>query len=298
MSIMPRPYNSTDFKLVSDFLVAHFQPGNQDGNWLQPAWEYMHSHPNLDESSLDKIGIWEDAGEIVGVSHYEDRLGDAFFQVHPGCTHLKPSMLAYAETHLWGETERGERYLRAYVNDFDLEFEALVSSRGYEIAEQYTRPITEFVIPEQIPEIVLPAGFRIKSLAEDNNLRKIHRVLWRGFNHEGEPPEEGLEDRRKMQSGPNFRKDLTVVVESPGGDFASLCGMWFEAENKIAYVEPLATDPEFRRKGLGKAALLEGIRRCKILGASAAYVGSNQEFYRAIGFRKLFDSRCWIRKLE
>jgi ribosomal protein S18 acetylase RimI-like enzyme len=249
----------------------------------------------LDELSLEKIGIWEDAGDIVGVAHYESILGEAFFQIHPDYTHLKPIMLEYAETHLCGQTESGERYVRAYINDFDLEFETLVESRGYEIAEQYTGPVTEFVIPVQVPEIVLPEGFRIKSLAEDNNLRKIHGVLWRGFDHAGEPPEEGIEGRRKMQSGPNFRKDLTIVVEAPNGNFVSFCGMWYESENRIAYVEPMATDPEFRRMGLGKAAILEGIRRCGVLGATVIYVGSDQEFYRAIGFKKRFDRRCWIK---
>jgi predicted N-acetyltransferase YhbS len=119
--------------------------------------------------------------------------------------------------------------------------------------------------------------------------------LWRGFNHAGEPPEEGLQDRQKMQSGPNFRKELTIVVEGPAGDFVSFCGMWYEPVNKIAYVEPVATDPDFRRLGLGKAAVWEGIRRCGLLGATVAYVGSDQEFYQAIGFTKKFDSRCWIR---
>ena len=200
----------------------------------------------------------------------------------------------YAETHVCGETGSGERYLRAYVNDFDLEFEALVKSRGYEIAEQYARPVSQLTIPRSFPRIDLPEGFRIKSLADDNNLSKIHRVLWRGFDHAGEPPEEGIEDRRKMQSGPNFRVDLTIVIEGPTGDFVSFCGMWYESVNKIAYVEPVATDPDFRRMGLGKAAVWEGIRRCAILGATVAYVGSDQEFYKAIGFTKRFDSNCWV----
>lgn len=295
MRITFRQYVSADFKLVSDFLIANFQPGNQDGNWLQPAWEYMHSHPSLDESSLNRIRIWENAGDIVGVAHYESRLGEAFFQVHPDYAHLKPAMLEYAENHLYGETERGERYVRAFVNDFDPEFEALVKSRGYEIAKQSARPMSEFKIPQPFPKIDLPEGFCIKSLADDNNLQKIHRVLWRGFNHAGEPPEEGIEGRKKMQSGFNFRKDLTIVVEGSTGDFVSFCGMWYEPVNKIAYVEPVATDPDFRRMGLGKAAVWEGIRRCGVQGATVAYVGSDQEFYKAIGFTKRFNSNCWVR---
>jgi hypothetical protein len=89
MDITLRQYESVDFKPISDFLTAHFLPGNLDGNWLQPAWEYMHSHPGLDESSLDRIGIWERAGEIAAVVHHESTLGEAFFQVHPDYAYLR-----------------------------------------------------------------------------------------------------------------------------------------------------------------------------------------------------------------
>lgn len=44
------------------------------------------------------------------------------------------------------------------------------------------------------------------------------------------------------------------------------------------YVEPVATDPDYRRMDLGKAAVLEGIRRCGELGAEVAYVGSVKDF--------------------
>jgi predicted N-acetyltransferase YhbS len=296
MGIKHRQYGDPDdFKLVGDFLIANFQPGNRDGNWLQPTWEYMHSHPNLDESSLDKIRIWEDSGEIVAVVNYESKLGEVFFQIHPKHTHLKQDMLDYAETHLYEETETGNRFVRVFVNDFDLELETLVKSRGYEMAEQYARPISELQIPLKFPPVEPPEGFLIKSLADDNDLKKIHRVLWRGFDHAGEPPVEGIEWRKKMQSTPNFRKDLTIVVEAPSGDFVSFSGTWYESVNKIAYVEPVATDPDFRRMSLGKAAVLEGVRRCGALGATVAFVGSDVEFYQAIGFTKNFDSNCWIK---
>jgi len=296
VDIVFRQYRSPDdFKLIGDFLITNFQPGNRDGNWLQPTWEYMHSHPYLDESSLEKIRIWEDSGEIVAVVHYESKLGEVFFEIHPNYTHLKPAMLEYAENHLYGETETEGRYVRAYVNDFDEELETLVKLRGYEKTEQYARPISQLVIPGLFPRVELPEGFRLKSLADDNNLMKIHRVLWRGFNHAGEPPKDGIEGRKKMQSTPNFRKDLTIVVEAPTGDFVSFCGTWYESVNKIAYVEPVATDPDFRRMGLGKAAVREGIRRCGALGATVAFVGSDQEFYKAIGFTKNYDSHCWLK---
>ncbi len=299
MTLKLRPYNRLhDFKLVSDFLIKHYQTENRDGNWLQPTWEYMHSHPMLDESVLDRCAIWEDSGKIVAVVHYESTLGEVFLQTHPDYFRLKPIMLDYAEKNLYGISKNGRRYVLAYVNDFETELSALVQARGYQRVPEYDRPMSKFNIPKQFPKITLPDGYMLKSLQDDNNLRKIHRVLWRGFNHQGEPPEDGIEGRKKMQSGPNFRKDLNIVVEAPNGNFVSYSGTWFESINRYAYIEPVATDPDFRQRGLGKAAVLEGIRRSGELGATVAFVGSDLPFYLAIGFTKIYTSQCCKKSID
>jgi GNAT superfamily N-acetyltransferase len=286
-----------DFRRVSNFLVQHYRQDQRDGNWLQPAWEYMHYHPALDESALDRIGIWEDGGETVAVAHYESTLGEAFFQIHPDYARLKPEMLHYAEEQLSGQSDTGRRYVHAYIHDRDAEFEALVRARGYQRTPEYDRPLSRFIIPDPFPKISLPDGYCLKSLQEDNDLRKINRVLWRSFDHEGESPPENVEDRKKVQSAPGFRKDLNIVVEAPDGHFVSYSGTWYEGTNRYAYVEPVATDPDYRRRGLGRAAVLEGIRCCGGLGATVAYVGSDLAFYVALGFDKIYTSQCWTRYL-
>ena len=299
MSIQVRSYKrSEDFELIGNFLVETYQPGKKFDNWLQPCWEYMHFHPCLNEAELDKIGVWEDSGNIVGVAHYESRLGEVFFQTHPDYTHLKSDMLAYAANHLYATLEGGRRYIKISINDFDAEFESIARSQGYTKDANAPAFYSQFTITRPFPTINLPPGFRLKSLDDDNDLQKVHRVLHRGFNHSGEPPEQGIEGRKKMQSAPNFRKDLTFVVQAPDGNFVSFCGMWYDAVNKIAYVEPVATDPDYRFMGLGKAAVLQGVRRCGELGATVAYVGSGQTFYEAIGFKKIFACYPWIKYFD
>ena len=294
MSITRRPYDrSADFDRVGQFLIRHYRPDNRDGNWLQPTWEYMHFHPNFDESYVNRIGIWEDAGEIVAVAHYEWQLGEAFFEVHPDYAALKPEMLTYAEANFARESDDGQRRITAYINDFDTAFEAITLERGYRLTEGEARPMAQFPIPDPFPPITLPDGYRLLSLADEFNLEKMHRVLWRGFNHAGDPPPEGIVWREIMTSGPNFRRDLTIVVEAPGGQWASFCGLWYESVNRYCYVEPMATDPDHRRMGIGQAAMMEGIRRCAVEGATVAYVGSDQPYYLASGFTKLFDARAW-----
>lgn len=300
MTVIFRNYKGReDFFKVSDFLKDTYIPGGKYPNWLQPRWDYMHSHPGLDADNLHRIGIWEDDGKIVALATYELYLGEAYFSLHPDYTYLKREMLDYAEQNFYTVLENGNKELAAFINDFDEELEALVSERGYKKLEG-TRPphfgISQYVIPKLFPEITLPEGYKLKSLADDNDLYKINKVLWRGFNHEGEPPAEGIEWRRQMQSSPNFRKDLTIVVEAPNGDFASFCGMWYEPQNKIAYVEPVATDPTYRRMGLGTAVVLEGIRRCGECGATVAFVETDKQFYLDMGFECVFYRYAWVKE--
>ena len=282
-----------DYEAVSQFLVGLYRPDSRDGNWFQPVWEYAYTHGWFDEAAVGEIGLWEEGGRIVAVATYESCLGEAFFNVHPDYERLKLEMLTHAERHLVSRGEEGPRHLKAFVNDFDAEFEAVVEARSYQLDPTSHRPMSQFVIPSPFPEILVPEGFHLQSLADDNDLRKVHRVLHRGFNHPGEPPEEGLAGRVKMQSGPNYRRELTIVAVASNGDFVSFCGMWFDALNRFGYVEPVATDPDYRRRGLGRACVLEGIRRCGELGATVAYVGTDKPFYLSFGFRKLHTARCW-----
>ena len=302
MPITFRNYQSPeDYQRISDFLVAIHQTGNRDGNWLEPAWEYMHFHPMLEPQYLDRIGIWEDQGEIVAVTHIEWSLGEAFFQICPGYEGLKAEMLDYAEKALtFYEEETGSHRLSAFVNDNDEPFTALVKARGYQYDPVEARPTAMMVIPDPFPEIILPPGFRLVSLAEEPDWGKVHRVMWRGFNHEGEPdmsPQE-LEDRRLMFDTITARRNLKIAVAAPNGDFAAFCGMFYQPAGRFGYVEPVATDPDYRRMGLGKAAVLEGIRRCAQLGATHAYVGSDQPFYLSFGFEVIYTSQCWQKTIH
>ncbi len=288
----------SDYEAVTEFLSGLYQPQNRDGNWLWPIWEYAYTLCSWsDEASAHEVGIWEDGGRIVGVATFEERLGEAFFNTRPDYAHLKPEMLEYAEDHLSACGDDGRRCLKAYVNDFDDQFEAVVVARGYTKDPRSRRPMSQFAIPSPFPEVSLPEGFGLQSLADDNDLLKWDRCLWRGFDNPGEPPADGVEGRKRMQSGPHYRKDLAIVAVAPNGDFVSFGGMWFDHVNRIGYVEPVATAPDYRRRGLGRACVLEGIRRCGELGATVAYVGTDKPFYLSFGFKKLSTLNCWLKEL-
>lgn len=296
MAITFRSYHHPeDYQTISAFLVEIHQPGNRDGNWLEPTWEYMHGHPALTQRFLDRIGIWENDGQIVAVANYESRLGEAFFHFRPGYEGLSAQMLDYAEGHLAAEDGR----LHAFVNDNNRDFTTLVQTRGYTRLPREDRPLALYSLGPDFPAITLPEGYRLLSLADEPDWGKVHRVMYRGFNHgdvDKVTPED-MDMRRKMFDTATAQRDLKIVVAAPDGQFVSICGMFYQPQGRFGYVEPVATDPDYRRMGLGKAAVLEGIRRCRERGAVEAFVGSNQAFYLALGFQVLYTSCCWQKQL-
>jgi GNAT superfamily N-acetyltransferase len=278
---------------VGEFLERTYPSTDLNPNWLRPRWEWMvYYHHSDSEGALSVFGIWEAQGEIVGLVNYEHAPGEAYLHVDPEYTHLKAEMLAYAEAEL-AKVEDGERSLTVHVNDFDIELKALAAGSGFRQDLDAPTVTARYDVAQGFPDLSLPAGFRITDRQENNDLRKINQVLWRGFDHEGPPPEKYVAGRADDEKSPLFRKDLVVMVEVPDGSFASYCGVWYVPAHRVAYVEPVATDPDYRRRGIGRVAVLEAVRRASVLGASRAIVISGQEFYRAIGFRKIFAAYPW-----
>ncbi len=292
-----------DYDFVGRFLLRTYGTGTGHRNWLHPRWEYMHFHPSLDTDHLREFGVWEDdhTGEIVGLVHYEHRVGINYMQLAPHGSSLQRPALLHAVEHLAGDFKIG-RAVHVYIDDTDTGLQAIAASFGFEkLGTEFSEPTSTLSLedPGALPyeRIRVPDGFRLISLADDDDVRKVHRVMHRGFNHEGEPPESELEDRKKKLSAPNFRRDLTIVAVAPDGWFASFAGTWYIPENRVAYIEPVATDPDYRRRGLGTAAVLEGLRRAAELGATVAHVGSDQPFYRSMGFRVAFRQSLWRKVL-
>lgn len=296
MHVLSRGYKKEqDFERISQFLVRTYSMCGRHVNWLQPRWEYMHFHPLIREIDLAVIGVWEADGRIVAVVHPEHAIGTAYFEMDPNYSYLKEDMLRHAEEKI-ATSYNGVRFLQIYINDADEELRDIASGLGY-VKTDKCEPMSHFPIPSVFPSVRAPDGFRLLSLDKNNNLEKIGRVLYRGFNHGDTPLPGDVADRRFMQSAPNFRGDLNIVVQAQNGDFVSYCGIWYEPVHRIAYVEPVATDPDYRRLGLGRAAVLEGIRRCSAVGAKVACVGTAKPFYVSLGFKQVYNRSAWRKEL-
>ncbi len=260
-------------------------------------WDWMITHGWLDQDAVGRIGIWEENGEIIGVATFDTQPGEGFICVLPGREDLRLDMVRYARENL-----RKDGKFRLLVWDNDLSFQQIAADEGFIPTPEKEHDAAYYIREPQGIGYALPDGFRLIGLDEGIDVDKYGQVLWKGFNHElnGEGPLEMTERKRKQLTDemirPNVDLSLKVAVLASNGDYAAYCGMWLDPASPDALVEPVATDPQYRRLGLGKAAVLEGVRRCGIRGAKRALVGSCQQFYYSIGFRPLNTYTWWAEK--
>jgi ribosomal protein S18 acetylase RimI-like enzyme len=296
MSIKFRNYTNQagiteDYHKVRDFFIRL-----KYAEFTYARWDWMITHGYLDKSAVGKIGIWEDAEQIVGVSTFDCQLGYGYCLTLPEYGFLKKEMLIYAKENLSKNGEFG-----IIITDTDTSFQDVAAELGFRATEGKENDAV-FYLDKTSTGYDLPEGFSITSIKETFDMYQYLRVLWKGFNHElngeGEfqfAEEKDMESKESMLR-PNVDLSLKVAVVAPDGNFAAYCGMWYDREAGYAVIEPVATDPAYRKMGLGKAVVLEGVRRVGELGAKMALVGSSQQFYYSIGLRPFSTATIWRKK--
>lgn len=282
------PLFTQDYEKVRQFLRAINQSQLTTPGFTWGRWEWMTTHSMLDRSSLERIGLWEDHGEIVGLATYESVLGDAYLFIAQGYSGLQQEMLEYAKDAL-----SDKHKLRVLIDNNDRALQKAAVHLGFTASTEQEN--TAMLNIDDSLLYSLPAGYRIVSMADEWDYRQYNKVMWRGFNHPGEAPCSGqdIQTRKEMLSSPMIIPELVLAVVAPDGRYVSHCGMWYAPGDSYALVEPVATDPEYRLKGLGKAAVQEAARRCGRLGAQVALVGSSQQFYYNIGFYPVHTGSWW-----
>lgn len=285
-----KPGTTEDYHKVREFLL---QLGST--NFTYARWDWMITHDYLDREAVGRIGIWEEGDQIAGVATFDIRPGTAFCLTHPEYDHLKNEMMLYSEDHL----SEGDSF-GIVIPDSDMDYQELAAELGF-VATEDKESDAVFHIGKAPTEFNLPEGYKLTTMEETYDLYQYYRVLWKGFNHElnGEGELKFSEENEKagnlQMKRQNVDLNLKIAVVAPDGNFVSYCGMWYDKRSDFAVIEPVATDPDHRRKGLGKAAVLEGIRRVGAMGARRVLVGSSQQFYYSIGMRPYSTASEWRR---
>ena len=274
-AIQFKTYSHPYYQAVCDFLIA-LNHEKKHINWNWARWEWMYAHPYCDREKLHTIGLWLDEDAVVGAAIYDLFHGEAFCGALEVYEYLLPEILEYAYGNL-----KDENGLDIAVRDDDISTQEQLARMGYHKAEQ-TEPILCRDLNEPL-NYELPARFAIREIRFPEDNLAYQTAVWKGFGHEGDQAElEKMLENNVLP--PNRRTELCLAVVEKGGEFAAHCTCWYDERTDYAYVEPVCTIPKYRGMGLGKAVVLEALQRCKALGAKQAFVISNQEFYKKLGF--------------
>lgn len=273
------PYVSEDAVKVRDFLIRINATELQAPRLLWGAWDWAVNHALRDQEHVHRIGMWEDEGRLVALATYELNLGEAILVVEEGYDALKPELVAHTVERLHSHGD-----LRLLLPDEDECLQLAALETGF----RPTRQIERFakIHVSRINQESLPHGFSYVSLADEWDWRQYNQVIWRGFDHDGNAPDDAatIAGRKKMLSSPAILPELILAIASPEGKYVAHCGVWYRPGDRYSYVEPVVTDPTYRGKGFGKSVVYEAIIRSGKLGAEQAIVASDQTFYYNIGF--------------
>lgn len=282
MKIFFRNYNDSYYDSVCDFLIELSKDDRKHINWNWSRWEWMVFHPEFNISLADKIGLWFSSNELVGMTTYDHYFGEAFFAVKKGYEGIEKDILEYAIT-----TFNDENGLGIAVNDTDTNTINLLRSYGF-TKDDATENILELTLGSISFDYSLPHGIILNSLNPNKDLYKHQSVLWKGFDNDGNVPNDEItiNQQKRMLSAPHLNSFLHTVAENQDGEYVAYCGCWYSPKTDYAYIEPVCTIPAYRKKGLGRVVLLEALKRCYSLGAKKAYVISDDYFYKSLGFNQ------------
>ena len=282
----------TDINLVWNFMTDIYDPYFANGV-AAPFFEYALTSKWMDKEYLHLNRLWMAGDIVVGFVFTEAVVTSVFFNLRPGYEGLADEMVEYAQNSF--PDLGGERELVIFSGQ-----EALIRAaekEGYKVSYENADFLFDF--RKSGLSYDLPEGFHFVDPFKCD-LLKLAKCTWNGFNAEelgpfknwNIPDSETPWNPHKAYTGvvnsavappPHATHEYNVIIADENEDYVCFSGMWWIPENKLAYMEPLCTVPEYRRRGLAAAALTQHYRRLKVLGAEYM-TGGGDDFYRKVGY--------------
>lgn len=217
--------------------------------------------------------------------------------VHPDHPALHEATLTWAEAdHHRRALEGSFVPLRAWGFGADEARNNALTALGFrrtgEASVYYAQPIT--TMPPATTR--LPPGYIIRHVRGEEDAEARAAVQRAAF----ESTFMTAERHARVRGAPTYRPELDIVVVAPDGSFAAFALIWLDESNRLGVFEPLGVAVSQQRRGLGRAIMVEGLRRLAELGVDVACVetGVGEEparrLYEATGFTELDRNYAWI----
>jgi mycothiol synthase len=207
---------------------------------------------------------------------------------------IETEALAWAETRIGELRKRDGRQwnggLVSGARQDDAKRIAFLEQHGFRYSGEFAEVNMLRSLDEPIPETVVPPGCQIRALAESgdtSNRAGAQHDVWLPWSV-GNVSDD---DYTRLMQLPGYHRELDVVAVAPDGIIAAYVNCWLDPANRIGDFGPVGARPAYRRQGLTRAVLLEGLRRLKARGMERVCVStgvsntSALRLYESVGFR-------------
>ena len=299
----PRPYrDERDLDAMRAILSAgrlanngtcYVHPG--DLNW----WWYYHD-PQGEFPGC--TFLWESGGETLGWVIADGGNVDVYFRPELRGTADAAAMYAWGEQRLLetaAETDR--KICFNSVDKTDRVLAGFLENRGYTPEPEY---LVHHSMPlDDLPEPDPPQGYEVRGMAGDGEAPSRARASRAAFQTK-KPWEAYLANYRRFTHAPVYDPELDVVVVNREGEVGAFAVCWIDPISKTGLFEPVGTHPDYQRKGLGRAVLLEGLKRMAARGMRTAEVCADDDnaaargLYESVGFTADGDLLIYSRPIK
>ena len=257
--------------LWSFFMVdCHLKPQEHIRLWHNPdgrlaGYAILGEDPSFDWQASPEY-------EWSGIEHEALTWAEAFL-----------SELRGRDPELWG----GD--LTAIARQDDVRRIAFLEQHGFHYHGKFAEVNMLRSLDGPIPEAPLPAGFQVRELAQTGEISKraaAQREVWQPWTV-GNVSDE---DYARFMRLPGYQRQLDVVTVTPEGVIAAYVNGWIDPLNRIGDFGPVGALPAYRRRGLTRLALLEGLHRLKAQGMNRVCISTTitntpaLRLYESIGF--------------
>lgn len=198
--------------------------------------------------------------------------------------HLK-EIINHAESNLYS-LDNSKRFIHIRVDPGRNDLKKILKDRNY---SKYNDWIGETLsIKAKINKISIKNNFKI---ADGNKIgpEKMAIAHSKAFNY----TEIKTHCFKLLRDAPDYNKDLDLSIINSLKEVVAFANIWYDQDNRIGILEPVGVIPQYRKMGLGKAIVYEAINRVTELGALKVYVGSDDIFYKSLGFKQEYYKEVW-----
>lgn len=293
MAIIDSAYENSELELsqVLTFLSEAYGSFHALRNWSITRigdWRYGGNHrfSKTDPGFFTRnLHIWKEGSRILGLA-VSERGEDMTLQVRPDQRILENRMLEWVEDQ-WGQGK--DRIIVSAFSD-DAWRQNLLLKRGYRMTESrgFLRRFDSTLSPHKAP---LEKGFSLTDLGHSKDAEGCISVVSKAF---GKPfiDRDWFESKKKA---PGYKPNMVVQVLSPKGKCVSCAEARIDWKQNYSEIDPIATHPDYQRRGFAKACLAETFRRLAEMRIRDVYIGSDVE---PAPSNRLYESMLPIGKVE